>query len=125
MKYFHVVVPQGNGEKKQEKIFQELLINLQNTVKNVPVSLEIFGYEQYSYFFFAVPDDLFETVEGLLYSTYPDCELKVTSDYVDNYKIGNGQTFLAGVRLKLRWGDVYPFKYYDEFMKTVIVVYFP
>lgn len=115
MKYFHVVVPQGNGEKKQEKIFQELLINLQNTVKNVPVSLEIFGYEQYSYFFFAVPDDLFETVEGLLYSTYPDCELKVTSDYVDNYKIGNGQTFLAGVRLKLRWGDVYPFKYYDEF----------
>jgi len=115
MKYFQVIVPQGDGEKKKEKIFQELLVNLQNTVKGVPVSMEIFGYEQYSYFFFAVPDNLFETLEGLLYSTYPDCEIKETSDYVDSYKSGNGKTFLSGVRLKLKWGDVYPFKTYDEF----------
>jgi len=115
MKYFQVIVPQGDGNKKKEAMFQELLVNLQNTVKNVPVSMEMFGYEQYTYFFFAVPDNLFETLEGLLYSTYPDCEIKETSDYVDNYKIGNEQTFLSGVRLKLRWGDVYPFKTYTEF----------
>lgn len=114
MKYFQVVVPQGDGEKKREKIFQELLVNLQNTVKNVPVSLEILGYEQYSYIFFAVPDRLFETIEGLLYSTYPDCEIKETSDYVDSYN-KSGEKAVAGVRLKLRMGDVYPFKFYDEF----------
>ena len=113
MKHFQVIVPQGDGDKKKEKIFQELLVNLQNTVKNVPISMEILGYEQYTYFFFAVPDTLFETVEGLLYSAYPECEIKNTSDYVDGYKPEkNG---IAGVRLKLRWGDVYPFKTYDEF----------
>lgn len=115
MKYFQVVVSQGDGEKKKEKIFQELLVNLQNTVKNQPISLELFGYEQYTYFFLAVPDDLFETIEGLLYSTYPDCEIRETSDYVDNYKPGNNKSFLSGAKLKLRWGDVYPFKNFNEF----------
>lgn len=113
MKYFQVIVPQGDGEKKKEKIFQELLVNFQNTVKNVPVSMEILGFEQYSYFFFAVPDSLYETIEGLLYSSYPDCEIKETSDYVDAFK--PGEKDISGVRLKLRWGDVYPFKTYDEF----------
>ncbi len=115
MKYFQVVVPQGDDQKKKETVFQELLVNLQNTVKYVPVSLEYFGYEQYTYFFFAVTDEMFETVEGLIYSTYPDCEIKETSDYVDNYKLGEGKSALAGVRLKLKWGDVYPYKTYDEF----------
>jgi hypothetical protein len=114
MKFFHVVVPQGDDVKKKESIFQELLVNLQNTVKNVPISMECFGYEQYTYIFFAVPDNLFETMEGLLYSVYPDCEIKETSDYVDSYKPGNGE-YLSGVRLRLRWGDVYPFKTYSEF----------
>ncbi|MBL4693987.1 type IV secretion system DNA-binding domain-containing protein [Candidatus Gracilibacteria bacterium] len=113
MKYFQVVVPQGDGVKKKEKIFQELLVNLQNTVKNVPLSLEILGYEQYTYIFFAVPDRLFETVEGLLYSTYPDCEIKETVDYVDAYK--GGDKSIAGVRMKLKYGDVFPFKSYEEF----------
>ncbi len=90
-------------------------MNLHNTVKNVPISMEIFGYEQYTYFFFAVPDNLFETMEGLLYSTYPDCEIKLTNDYVDTYKPESGEYFLSGARLKLRWGDVYPFKSYDQF----------
>ena len=115
MKYFQVIVPQGDGQKKKESIFEELLVNLHNTVKNVPISMEMFGYEQYTYFFFAVPDNMFETMEGLIYSTYPDCEIKETSDYVDNYKVGNGSTFLAGVRLKLKYGDVYPFKNHGEF----------
>jgi len=113
MKYFQVVVPQGENKPKQEKKFQELLVNLQNTVKNVPISMEILGYEQYSYFFFAVPDNMFETMEGLLYSAYPDCEIKETSDYVDGFK--PEQMAISGCRLKLKWGDVYPFKTYDEF----------
>src|SRR3989338_3001530 len=115
MKYFQVVVPQGDDQKKKESVFQELLANLHNTVKNVPISLECFGYEQYTYFFFAVPDGMFETMEGLIYSTYPDCEIKETSDYVDSYKIGNGKDFLVGARMKLKFGDVYPFTTHDGF----------
>lgn len=115
MKYFQVIVPQGDDQKKKESIFQELLVNLHNTVNGVPISMEIFGYEQYTYFFFVVPDNLFETMEGLLYSHYPDCEIKETSDYVDSYKIGNGKDFLAGARVKLKFGDVYPFTTHDGF----------
>jgi hypothetical protein len=113
MKYFQVIVPQGDGNKKKESIFQELLVNLQNTVKNQTIALEILGYEQYTYFFLAVPDNLFETIEGLLYSTYPDCEIKETSDYVDGLNLQ--EKSISGARLKLRYGDVYPFKYHDEF----------
>lgn len=115
MKYFQVVVPQGDGEKKKEKIFEELLVNLHKTAHHAHLSMEYFGYEQYTYVFFAVPDNLFETVEGLLYATFPDCEIKETSDYVDNFKPDNGKTFLAGARMKLKWGDVYPFKVYSHF----------
>ncbi len=115
MKYFQVIVPQGDGAKKKEKVFQGLLENLHNTVKGVDISIEIFGYEQYAYLFFAVPDKLFETIEGLLYSAYPDCEIKETFDYVDGYKPDNGKTFLSGMRLKLKWGDVYPIKGFEEF----------
>ncbi|MEK7672914.1 MAG: hypothetical protein AAB373_03445, partial [Patescibacteria group bacterium] len=115
MKYFQVIVPQGDGEKKKEKIFEELLVNLHKTAHHSHISMECFGYEQYTYFFFVVPDNLFETMEGLLYATYPDCEIKETSDYVDNYKPGNGQTFLAGAKLKLKYGDIYPFKVFPHF----------
>lgn len=115
MKYFQVAVPQGDGEEKKEKLFKGLLDNLQNTVKDVPISMEMLGYDQYTYFFFAVPDNLFETIEGLLYSVYPHCEIRETKDYVDAYKPNNGKTFLSGVKLKLRWGDVYSIKTSDEF----------
>ncbi len=113
MKYFQLIVPQGDGGKKREAVFQEMLVNLQNTVKDVPVSMEIFGYEQYTYFFFAVPDNLYETIEGLIYSAYPDCEVKLVSDYVDSF--ASSKLAISGVRLRLRWGDIYPFKTYDEF----------
>ena len=113
MRYFQVIVPQGDGVKKKEGTFDQLLVNLHNTVKDVPLSLEILGFDQYSYFFFAVPDKLFETVEGLLYSTYPDCEIKEVSDYVDSFDPTKKGFY--GAKLKLEYGDVYPFKTFDEF----------
>jgi len=45
MRYFQVIVPQGDGVKKKEGTFDQLLVNLHNTVKDVPVSLEILGFE--------------------------------------------------------------------------------
>ncbi len=113
MKYFQVIVPQGDDVKKKESIFQELLMNLHNTVKNASISLECLGFEQYTYFFIAVPTKLFETIEGLLYSSYPDCEIREVLDYSAKYD--SSKEAIAGVRMKFRFGDVYPIKTYDEF----------
>ncbi len=113
MKYLHIIVPQGDGQKKKESVFEELLVNLQNTVKNVPISLEMLGHDQYTYFYMAFPDNMFETIEGMLYSAYPDCEIKEVSDYVDNFQFN--KKAIAGVKLKLKWSDVYPIKGYTSF----------
>ncbi len=113
MRYFQVVVPQGDDQRKKENTFKELLVNLHNTVKHVHISLEYLGYEQYTYLFFVVPDDLYETIEGLLYSIYPDCEIKESRDYVDSFD--PTKSGFAGAKMSLVYGDVYPFKMYPEF----------
>jgi len=112
MKYLQITVPQGDDEKKKEYVFSELLVNLQNTVKDVPISLEILGFEQYSYFFIAVPDKLFNTVESLVYSSYPSCEISRNHDYVEKTLKNMA---LAGCRVSFAHDDVYPIKTFDEF----------
>src|SRR3990172_929657 len=112
--YLHIVVPQGDeANPKKEHLFQELLVNFHNIVKNKPISLEYFGFEQYTYCYVVVPDDLLETVEGLFYSSYPDCEIKPGRDYTaainpDHHKV-------VGTSLQLAFFDVYGFKTYDKF----------
>ncbi|PIZ73388.1 hypothetical protein COY07_02070 [Candidatus Peregrinibacteria bacterium CG_4_10_14_0_2_um_filter_43_11] len=112
--YLHVVVPQGEAANpKKEALFQQVLVNLQNTVKGKVVSFEFFGYEQYTYCYVVVPDDLLETVEGLIYSTFPDCEIKSTKDYTLGFD--PEKQAVAGTTLDFSFFDVYPFKTYDEF----------
>jgi len=112
--YLHVIVPQGEeGNPKKESLFEELLINFHNIVKNKTISLEFFGFEQYTYFYVVVPDNLLETVEGLLYSSFPDCEIKPTKDYT--IKLDPEHQKVAGTTIKFRYFDVYPFKTYDTF----------
>jgi len=113
MKYFQIIVPQGDDAKKKESLFKELLENMHHTIHEHTVSLEILGFEQYTYFFCACQDKLFETIEGLFYSTYPDCEIKETSDYVDAFD--PSKMAVAGAEIRLKFGDVYPFKTYDHF----------
>lgn len=112
--YLHVIVPQGEeANPKKEDLFQQVLVNLQNTVKDKTVSLEYFGYEQYTYCYIVVPDDLLETVEGLLYSTFPGCEIMPTKDYTSGYS--STKHAIAGTTLKFKFFDIYPFKTYDDF----------
>lgn len=88
-------------------------MNFQNTVKDKPIGLEFFGYEQYTYCYIVVPDDLLETIEGLVYSVFPDCEIRPTRDYTTAMEAGKHE--LAGATLKLKFSDVYSFKTYEEF----------
>ena len=112
--YLHVIVPQGEeANPKKENLFQQVLVNLQNTVKNKTLSLEFFGYEQYTYCYIVVPDDLLETVEGLIYSTFPDCEIRPTKDYTSGFDATRQS--VAGTTLNLAYSDIYSPKSYDDF----------
>lgn len=112
--YLHVIVPQGEeGNPKKEDLFQQVLVNLQNMVKGKSLSLEFFGFEQYTYCYVVVPDELLETVQGLIYSTFPDCEIKATKDYTEEFNPQHQS--IAGAHLSLRFFDIYPFKTYEKF----------
>ena len=107
--YLHVTIPQGEEKNpKREELFSQVLVNLQNTVKDKVLSLEFWGHEQYTYCYLVVPDDLLETVEGLIYSTFPDCEIKPTKDYTTFFS-PKKQAF-AGATLKMKFFDIYPIK---------------
>ncbi len=112
--YLHIVVPQGTeGSKKQESKFQELLINLRNTFTGKIVSLEFFGYAQYTYFFIVVEKALYETLEGLVYATFPDAEIKEAQDYTAAFD--PKKQALAGAVMTLAQSDVYPIATHDLF----------
>ena len=114
LRYFHVVVPQGTeGNTKLESKFQELLINMRNTFTGKRVSLEFFGLGQYTYFFIVVEEKLLETVEGLVYASFPDAEVKETQDYTLQYDPAH--LGLAGAAVTLHHSDIYPIKTYDLF----------
>jgi hypothetical protein len=111
--YLHIVVPQGEASNpKKEDLFQQVLVNLQNTVKNKTISLEFFGHDQYTYCYIVVPDELLETIEGLMYSTFPGCEIYETKDYTT--AVSHDDT-VVGTTLDFSFFDIYPFKTYEAF----------
>lgn len=112
--YLHVIVPQGEAANpKKEDLFQQVLVNLQNMIKGKTLSLEFFGFEQYTYCYVVVPSDLLETVQGLIYSTFPDCEIKETEDYTRQFD--PQKESIAGCHLGLKFFDIYSLKTYDKF----------
>ena len=114
LKYLHIIVPQGEeASPKKEQMFQQFLNNLYRSVKGKVVSLEIFGYKQYAYLYIVVPDNLQALVEGLVYSTYPDCEIKESKDYCEFAKSKN--LAFAGARIKLKRTDIYPILSFEDF----------
>ena len=116
MKYhhLHIVIPQGEPENpKKEHLFQQVLVNLHNTVKGETLALEYFGFAQYAYCYIVVPDDLLETIQGLIYSTFPDCEIYPKEDYTLGFD--PKEQAIAGTTLKLKHSDIHSFKTYDDF----------
>ena len=98
LRFLHIVIPQGfEGTKKLESKFQELLVNMRNTFTGRRVSLEYFGIAQYTYFFIVVDADLYETVESLIYATFPEAEIAETDDYTTQFDVRNRA--IAGAEL--------------------------
>ena len=114
LRYLHIAVPQGTaGSMKLESKFQELLVNMRNTFKGKRISLEFFGINQYTYFYIVMEEGLLETVEGLIYSSFPEAELSETTDYTKLFDASKDA--LSGADIDLERGDVYPIKMYDAF----------
>lgn len=114
LRYLHIIVPQGEeSDPKKEKLFQQFLNNFYRSVKGKPISLEIFGYKQYAYLYIVCPDNLYALVEGLIYSTYPGCEIKESKDYCIFARTNNLK--FAGTKLKLKRSDIYPILNFDDF----------
>ena len=113
-RFMHIVIPQGTQEgKKLESKFQELLVNMWNTFTGKRISLEFYGFAQYTYFFIVLDENLFETIEGLIYSTFPDAEVKELKDYTLNFD--PAKHALAGAEVSLHHSDIYPIKTYEVF----------
>ncbi len=114
MDFLHITIEQGSPDNpKKESRFLQFLDNLHNTAKGKKLSLEMFGYNQYTYLFMGCEPEITKLVEGLIYATFPDCEIKPLKDYTQFYK-PESQT-LFGTSAHLSRSDIYPIKTYDEF----------
>ena len=114
LRHIHIIVPQGTeGNIKLESKFHELLVNMRNTFTGKRIALEYLGVNQYTHLFVTLEERLLETVEGLIYSTFPDAELQETGDYIEWYNPESHT--LAGAEIELHHSDTYPVKTYDLF----------
>src|SRR3989338_1346146 len=109
--YLHIIVPQGEeANPKKENLFEQLLINLHKMAHHhhATISLEYFGFEQYTYCYVVTDEEWVETIEGLIYSTFPDAEIRPTKDYTAGFS--HERFSVAGATLGFRFRDVYPIK---------------
>jgi hypothetical protein len=106
-------IPQGDNQLKKEKLFEEFLVTLHKTLKNRKISMELISYRQHIYFYFYVPHDLLDLVEGQLYARYPDCEIEHVPDYVDERILE--KSHIVGTEMRFSRSDIYPIKTYPEF----------
>lgn len=113
--HLHIVIPQGTNENvKMESKFQELLVSLRNTVTGKRFGFEYFGYEQYTYFYLTMDEKFKETIEGLVYSRFPDAEIKETKDFTEIFDAEKDH--IAGTHLRLNEKDVYPIRTFEQFV---------
>ena len=114
MDFLQVVLEQGTPDMpKKEPLFLQFLVNLHNTAHHKHLSLEMFGYNEYTYFFIACEPEITKLVEGLIYSTFPNCEVRPIKDYTTFYD--PAKQHLVGTRARFELSDIYPIKTYDEF----------
>lgn len=114
MDFLQVILEQGTPEMpKKEQLFLQFLENLHNTAHHKHLSFELFGYNQYTYFFIGCDPEITKLVEGLIYSTFPNCEIRMNKDYTTFYD--PSKQHLVGTRAGFELSDIYPIKTYDEF----------
>jgi hypothetical protein len=114
MEFLQVVVEQGKPDNpKKERRFLQFLDNLHNTAAGKALSFEMMGFNQYTYFFIGCDPSISRLVEGLIYATFPDCEIRPKMDYTS--VADPKKDFIVGTSLALAKPDIYPIETYDSF----------
>ena len=114
MEFIQIILEQGSAEgAKKEQLFLQFLENLHNTASGTPLSLELFGFNQYTYFFVGCDPKLTKSVEGMIYSLFPNCEIRPMKDY--STMVNLQKQHVAGAKLDLELSDIYPIKTYESF----------
>lgn len=114
LQLLHVIVPQGTPENpKTEALFTQFLDNLHKTSHGKLCSFEMFGQNQYTNFVIGCDDSSYKLIEGLLYATYPGCEIRPVKDYTGFYD--SAKATLKGTSLRFRSSDIYPIQTFNGF----------
>ena len=100
---------QSLGEKR-EHVFENFLQDLHNTNIPEPVALEILGGKNYAYFFISVAQKEQKTIESLIYSNFPNCEIIASNQ--DHFQ--NHGKHMHGYALKTIRSDILPLKTFNH-----------
>jgi hypothetical protein len=114
MDFFQVVVGQGSPDNpKRENLFLQFLDNLHKTAQGKTLSFEMYGANQYTYLFIGCDPLITKLVEGLIYATFPDCELRPIKDYTHHFNPKS--EVLVGQSVRFLRSDIYSIKNFEEF----------
>ena len=117
-----VKIPQGDGEVKKEKLFEDFIVNVRKVAVHRMISFEILTYNKNIYFIINVNQGLKSLIEGQMYASFPDCEIILMKDYA--FLKDDGSQFVAGTEMSLKRADLYPIKTYGEFEKDSLSAVF-
>lgn len=110
----HIIIPQGTVEEpKKEHLFVNFLELFHKTAQNESIALEIVGYQQYTSFFITCQPSMAKVIQGLIYSIFPECEIRNVQDYTNLYD--PNKNTLKGTTLALTANDIYPFLDFENF----------
>ncbi|PID70187.1 hypothetical protein CSB37_03360 [bacterium DOLZORAL124_38_8] len=109
-KTYLVHIQQDN--KKNARAFEEILVQMHESILDRQVSFEIIAMGQNMGFCYTADEATANIVEGLIYASMPDTEILEIDDFTK--KITTNTKFCT-TELSLRQNDLFPLKTYDLF----------
>lgn len=110
MKTFLIHIPQGNTAKISA--FEEVLMQLHETLMGQKVSWEIVAIGQNIGFCFTASEAAAEVVQGQIYAVFPEADIQEIKDFTKSLK---AKTHLFVCDVSLRRSDIFPIRTYKDF----------
>lgn len=109
-KTYLVKIPPNNHQKASA--FEEVLVQLHETLRGEKVAFEIVATGQNVGFCFSAEPAVCEIVAGQIYAVAPDADIVEIPDYIKSVQ---AETKFASIELGLQKGDLLPLKTHSEF----------
>ncbi len=110
MKTFLIKIPQDNT--KTASAFEEVLIQLHETLNGQKVSFEIIAVGQNIGFCFSAGPATAEVVSGQIYAAMPDADIIEIPDFTNNFESSNE---IFSSELRLARNDLFPIRTHENF----------